>query len=493
MKTNYLLFLGFFSLLLGACSDTENLAPEIVIDDASSTVKMSYKPGVSVSVPFTSTTSWIAETNDEQDLDISPASGSSGRQSLAVKMRTANQTSKERTFHFTIKAQGSTTNAGSRTVKVEQPPVFVLEKNAYEADPEGGVLSITFTSALDINHLAWWRDSNLKEMTVEEENRSVTEPLCITSVTRAADNDLVFTIELKPNDTGKMREGTLFFAEKDVTKEFLNDPASLISEVITITQNPKDSGSSSDFSQDGKTFTLQEHSQGTVGMPIVIMGEAFVDKDIADGTYERVMKDAMEELFTIEPMKSLRAYFDVYMVNAVSKDNVVSSTTSTAFSTEFHPGSTEITGDDAKCEKYALKAIDKERKNDALVLVIINDERYAGTCSLTVTSDTKNEVPSGLSIAYIPMVNDGKGSFEQVLHHEAIGHGLGKLDDEYGSEDIYRPNGSILDDSSKDNKDRTPLDILKVFQGYFALLNVSLESDVMKTPWKVFYEDDLYA
>ncbi|MCF0187767.1 MAG: hypothetical protein HUJ98_14920, partial [Bacteroidaceae bacterium] len=66
MKTNYLLFLGFFSLLLGACSDTENLAPEIVIDDASSTVKMSYKPGVSVSVPFTSTTSWIAETNDEQ-------------------------------------------------------------------------------------------------------------------------------------------------------------------------------------------------------------------------------------------------------------------------------------------------------------------------------------------------------------------------------------------------------------------------------------------
>lgn len=49
------------------------------------------------------------------------------------------------------------------------------------------------------------------------------------------------------------------------------------------------------------------------------MGDGFVDQELADGTYRRVMEKAMENLFTEEPVKSLREYFDVFMINAVSE------------------------------------------------------------------------------------------------------------------------------------------------------------------------------
>lgn len=44
-----------------------------------------------------------------------------------------------------------------------------------------------------------------------------------------------------------------------------------------------------DFSEDGKIDTLQWHSAGQ-GIPVILMGDGFVDQEIADGTYSTVMK-----------------------------------------------------------------------------------------------------------------------------------------------------------------------------------------------------------
>ena len=47
-----------------------------------------------------------------------------------------------------------------------------------------------------------------------------------------------------------------------------------------------------DFSEDGKIDTLQQHVKGE-GIPIVLMGDGFVDQELADGTYRRVMEEPL--------------------------------------------------------------------------------------------------------------------------------------------------------------------------------------------------------
>ena len=55
-----------------------------------------------------------------------------------------------------------------------------------------------------------------------------------------------------------------------------------------------------DYSEDGKIDTLQQHTKGD-GIPIVLMGDGFVDQELANGTYRSVMEKTMENLFTEEP------------------------------------------------------------------------------------------------------------------------------------------------------------------------------------------------
>lgn len=135
-----------------------------------------------------------------------------------------------------------------------------------------------------------------------------------------------------------------------------------------------------DFSEDGKIDTLQQHVKGE-GIPIVLMGDGFVDQELADGTYRRVMEKAMENLFTEEPVKSLREYFDVFMINAVSENNDFGMGYKTAFSCKLAGGnSTTIIGDDTSVQIYVGKVLDKEKKKEnSLAVVILNTSAYAGT------------------------------------------------------------------------------------------------------------------
>ena len=64
--------------------------------------------------------------------------------------------------------------------------------------------------------------------------------------------------------------------------------------------------------KDGEITIMQIHSKGS-GIKLVLMGDLFVDKDMGEGgKYETLMKLAMENVFSIEPVKSLRDYFDVF-------------------------------------------------------------------------------------------------------------------------------------------------------------------------------------
>ena len=176
---------------------------------------------------------------------------------------------------------------------------------------------------------------------------------------------------------------------------------------------------SSDYSKDGEVIKLQSATEGE-GIDVVLMGDGFTDMDMdKDGVYETLMKKAANELFSEEPMKSFREYFNVYVVKAVSKHNIISDNTETVFDTWFGAG-TSVGGEDSICFEYASK-VDGIDMTESIVICIMNQKYYAGTCYMYF--DDSN-------VSYFPLGFDDS-MFSQLLNHEAIGHGFGKLLDEY--------------------------------------------------------------
>ena len=225
---------------------------------------------------------------------------------------------------------------------------------------------------------------------------------------------------------------------------------------------------STDYSRDGEVQTLQTASQGA-GIDLVLLGDGFTDEDIADGTYDRVMEQAAENFFTTEPIASYRSCFNVRSVKAVSKNGYFASGYETALSCAFGSG-TEITGNHEKCIEYA-QHIPNYDPSRTVILVILNDKRYAGTCYM---------YSDGLAIAYCPMT-DGYESerFVQIINHEGVGHGFAKLGDEYS----YEQNGAFPPDLVAEYRQQQEA-------GWWG--NVDFTSDPNTVRWHTFLTDSRY-
>lgn len=232
---------------------------------------------------------------------------------------------------------------------------------------------------------------------------------------------------------------------------------------------------STDFSADGKVEILQKATVGK-GIDVVLMGDAFSDRDIADGTYGKTMYTAYEKFFIEEPYKTFKNCFNVYSVKAVSKNEGYGDNRETCFSCYFGEG-TYVGGDNEKVKKYALKAIPESSMDNAVVIVIMNSEKYAGTCHMYYNKD--NDWGSGLSISYFPKgySDDRLG---QVLNHEANGHGFAKLGDEYG----YETSGRIPEEEIKR---------IQIMGTYGWWKNVDFTNDPAQVKWKNFLKDARYA
>lgn len=195
---------------------------------------------------------------------------------------------------------------------------------------------------------------------------------------------------------------------------------------------------STDYSKDGDVRILQKASKGN-GIDIILIGDGYSDRLIADGTYDKTMDQAMELFFKAEPYKTHRDMFNVYAVTAVSQNEVYATGTSTAVEGYFG-SSMHVGGNDAKAMEYALKAISDDKLNDALIIVMMNSTAFAGTCYMydPVHSAELDYFGNGTSVAYFP-VGVNEEALEQLIRHEAGGHGFAKLADEYA----YRNNGAI--------------------------------------------------
>ena len=222
--------------------------------------------------------------------------------------------------------------------------------------------------------------------------------------------------------------------------------------------------------EDGKVTQLQKHTIGN-GVPIVIMGERFLNSDIVYGKYREATTWALEELFSGHPMKSLRDYFDVYEVTTVSYGN---KSEYTAFGSEFE--GRILQGNCDKAVEYAKKAIGEERIDDATIIILNNEEKYGGSGNPYATFPSYvSDIPKGCSVAFVSLIDDSK---KYLLLHEAIGHGFAKLADEY-----------VEDDEPINETDKEWL-MEEHGKGYYR--NISYDSDVKKSYWADFAADSRY-
>ena len=231
---------------------------------------------------------------------------------------------------------------------------------------------------------------------------------------------------------------------------------------------------STDYSADGTVELLQSATVGN-GIDIVLMGDAYSDRLIADGTYRSVMVNTMEQFFSQEPYKCFRDYFNVYMVNVVSPNEVYEEGSRTALSTWFG-GGTSVGGDDQTVFNYALKAITSDRLDEALLVVMMNRDYYAGTCWMYYPSE--GDYGNGVSVAYFPTSSD-EATFRGLILHEAGGHGFSKLADEYAYESMGQIPGEEVTNCMN----------LWDFGWY---KNIDFTSDPTLVNWAKFITDERY-
>ena len=229
---------------------------------------------------------------------------------------------------------------------------------------------------------------------------------------------------------------------------------------------------SSDFSDDGKVTRLQKATEGE-GVNIVLMGDAFSDRQMANGIYDSVMAQMADALMSVEPFASYRNLVNIYAVKVVSGTEGYGDS-GQALGTWFGTG-TEVGGDDNACIRYALKALPEAAMDNAVIVVAMNSTTYAGSCKMFTSTSGDG---AGTGIAYVPLCPDDL-MFTQVLCHEALGHGFAKLADEYADISSEIP--------AAERKACSDL----VVKGWFK--NIDFTPDRSTVKWARFLQDERYA
>ena len=189
---------------------------------------------------------------------------------------------------------------------------------------------------------------------------------------------------------------------------------------------------SSDYSKDKTVRTVQLASEGA-GIDLVVMGDAYSDRLIDDGTYDADMEKAIDAIFAVEPYKSFKHLFNIYIVYAVSENEVIGKSTALLCFNEGSP----IGSEGWIWKAYYASAANVSSPGECSPVVIMNSTVSDGAATgfLSIAPDYMNDplrddYHGGVSeaIAYISGPNDAR--FDYIVRHE-FGHSFGFLMDEY--------------------------------------------------------------
>ena len=440
-------------ILLASCEKNDG---EIILS-TTDMAELSSVTNQSLDITFETTTTWKARCTANW-LTFSPKSGEAGRNTITISTTSTNRTKSKRTAHLTIESGGT-----QKTISVKQRGEYaIFDTDELNFPSDGATFKVGFRTNLESDQLLLYATVGLDEWIKDTESDART---------RSEYTGEIYPLRALPNESTKARDGAMFFVMKDQDGNLLG------LDTLFVYQEGRDPGYvSSDYSADGKVELLNKATEGK-GIPIVMMGDGFIDQEIADSTYARVMQQAMENLFSEEPIRSLRDYFNVYQVTAVSPRNRFDGISSTAFGTVPDRQTMGIDVNSQAVMKYVKKVENIDSVN-TLAVVILNTNISRGVTYM-MGSDKKDY---NYAVALCPVIDSLKSeSFRQVLTHEAIGHGFAKLADEY----VRSTEGSATEDDIKRLKE--------LHEKWAWFMNVDSEKDSTKVIWTKFIYDPEFA
>lgn len=232
--------------------------------------------------------------------------------------------------------------------------------------------------------------------------------------------ELTITIDALAKGAGNRNDSVVF-----TLKDKVNDEGKPVTCYYKVEQFD------SEYDEDGQ-LQLQAHSKGS-GIKLVFIGDGYDAEDIATRAYLNDVEEGMEYFFAIEPYKTYKDYFDVYIDFPMSYESGVCSNVNiwrtTKFDTTYGAGDggrLKVNFDDMM--SYVLNdvtgtVVNNDNVNQTLIITILNSDVYEGLTCMWST---------GAAIAAVPHSRYGyPNDFRGLIQHEAGGHGFGKLADEY--------------------------------------------------------------
>lgn len=433
----YFLIFTFIFAFQSCSSDSDNIVLDV------NHTELSFTDISTKSVTISTTDNWTAEAIFPAGVtpwfEISPTSGSGGSHYISVKTLDLNYGKEARTGTILIRSNNIT-----QSVEIKQTPYPQIELSALTSNvPADGGSSEPIT--LDVN-TDWTVD--LKK-----------------------DSSFPLNFNFSPTNYGTAGTYTLTFTATEANLTDANKTAALYitsgkeTKIINITQKRV---TSNIFYEDKDVVTLQQSTKGA-GVNLLFMGDGFTEESMDKGTgaYEKAMKQAMENFFSIEPYKSYRSYFNVYMIAAISETSTFgSSPGNTKFKCYFGNGT--LIGYNSDTSMVYINRVFKDtnvQQGDITVGLILNSTRYAGTCDMW---------SHGLSISRCPMsTSPAPNNFKGLVQHEMGGHGFARVADEY----IYNATEQIP---------QSEINLRRTWQGYGAYQNVDFTSNLSNILWKDF-------
>lgn len=227
---------------------------------------------------------------------------------------------------------------------------------------------------------------------------------------------------------------------------------------------------------DGDLVTLQTATKGK-GVNLVLMGDCFDAKDISEGKYLKAVQDAYGYFFDIEPYLTYKDYFNVYGIFGMSPDSgmgTVNTIREARFGSQYTINAGVSPDFDAVFSTACLAPISNDLSR-TLIVMVENSSDYSGLTYMW---------GDGSAVAVIPMSTDpAPYDFRGLVHHEAGGHGFGKLADEYIYYNSFiQPCGGFCRVAT-----------VKQMKSYGFYANISLTGSTHDVPWSHLIYDPQYS
>lgn len=415
MKKLFILLIG--CVLLVSCGGGDDPKPKNVVTVDKTTVNVETSEESSGSFSLTSSSSWniVVPTNARSWCSVEPESGAAGS-AVNITVRIKENTSKNT----------RTTKLAIKVGTVTEREVTIIQAAGPNQPPTAPQLTRPVNSAANISicpEFAW-------KTSFDTDDDVYTLKYI---VEYSLNENFSVSSKFEGSNVSSFPPQLLKSNSKYYYRIQAYDPYggySDYSDTYTFTTSSETGYS------DGEWVRCQTASAGAPQpVYLVFMGDGYTVQDHIRGkAYDQNMDEGIEAFFSVEPYKTYRKYFTVYKVAAYSNQRGMSGGTFGTKDTKFKVTMTGTSSTNLTCDKdlvteYAKKTdIPSTAYSTLAIVVVANENQYAGTCSYWSTGRSISMVPLSRRTDY-----NGRYSFPNVIVHEAGGHGFGLLGDEYST------------------------------------------------------------